>query len=148
ERGAGPTPMSGDVPQLRGRFLRDEIRIDLSGMRMKRTDEELFKDHYKMLTLGQLAYAEDSLAQRLRARMDEQERSLRNSLFILREKPSDTLPRAVHPTGAGLPTGALEQHAQWHPMASDLARDAINQLDRMVQEREDRTAQIAKFQVE
>lgn len=148
ERGAGPTPMSGELPQLRGRFLQDEIRIDLSGMRMKRTDEELFKDHYKMLTLGQLAYAEDSLAQRLHARMDEQERSLRNSLFILREKPSDSIHPAVPSPVAGLSTGGLERHAPWHPMASDLAREAINQLDRLVQERKDRTAQIAKFQVE
>ena len=46
---------------MRGRFREDVIRLDLSGFGLDRTDEDLFKDHYKMLTMGQLQYAEDSL---------------------------------------------------------------------------------------
>jgi len=125
--------------------------MDLSGMGMKRTDEELFKDHYKMLTLGQLGYAEDSLALRLRTRMDDQERHLRNSLLVMRDSSSKATALAnpnlpAPPRGEGSPN--VEQRALWFPIATEMARNAINDLGRMQDERKDRSAQIAKFQVE
>ncbi|MEO7079960.1 MAG: LptF/LptG family permease [Flavobacteriales bacterium] len=148
ERGENPSRMSGNFPLLRGSFQREEIRMDLSGMGMKRTDEELFKDHYKMLTLGQLAYAEDSLAKRLSARLIEQERNLRQSLLIFRDSLSGPVAPIIQANDNGPITPSLEQRATWFPIATDLARNAINELDRMMVERKDRTAQIAKFQVE
>lgn len=147
EQSDGPTRAAGSAPMLRGRFQREEIRIDMSGMGMKRTDEELFKDHYKMLTLGQLSYAEDSLKTRLDQRVAEQEQRLRAGLHILHE-PDPT-------TAAQVPVLSLLKHlptpenrGSLHAMAMEKARQTINELDRMVEERGDRTDQIAKFQVE
>ena len=54
----------GNYPMMRGTFEQDEITLDLTGLGLKRTDEDLFKDHYKMLTMGQLQTGEDSLLRR------------------------------------------------------------------------------------
>jgi lipopolysaccharide export system permease protein len=42
-------------------FEKEELRFDLSGFKMVRTDEELFKKNYMMLNLTQLQKASDSL---------------------------------------------------------------------------------------
>jgi lipopolysaccharide export system permease protein len=146
EQSEGPTRNKAGAPLLRGHFRQMEIRLDLSGMGMKRTDEELFKDHYKMLTLGQLQYAEDSLQKRLSERMRDQERNILRSNPItrtegMRNGPSPP-PSAVH---ANVDLASLAPSAQG---ASELARNTINNLDNMIKERDDRTEQIAKFQVE
>ena len=85
ERSGGGARLKGPFPLLRGHFEREEIRLDLSGFGMKRTDEELFKDQYKMLTLGQLQYAEDSLQKRFTARIKGQDHYLRNGLLATRD---------------------------------------------------------------
>ncbi len=147
EKSDGPAMRQTGQPLLRGKFQREEIRMDLSGMGMKRTDEDLFKDHYKMLTLGQLQYAEDSLRKRLGTRMDDQARHISNSLAILRDTSAArgglenmALPRNGQP--AVLDSGSP------YPVAMEIARNAINDLQQMDLERQDRTEQIAKFQVE
>ena len=43
------------MPLLQGTFRKDIVRLDLTGLGLDRTDEDLFRDHYKMLTLGQLS---------------------------------------------------------------------------------------------
>lgn len=140
EQGGNPARGEGNLPLLRGEFQREEIHIDLSGMGMKRTDEDLFKDHYKMLTLGQLGYAVDSLQKRMRERALDQEQNLRNGLMVLR----DTL--AV-PTGTA-PAEARPAPAVLYPLAMEKARGSINELGRMVDEHHDRATQIAKFNIE
>lgn len=148
ERADNPGRVAGSAPLLRGRFQREEIRMDLSGMGMKRTDEELFKDHYKMLTLGQLQYAEDSLEKRLKTRIEEQDSHLKNTLLVTRDRKTGPVPEARLSTAMpGSPLGT-ENPGSVVQTASDMARNSINELDRMAQEREDRTSQIAKFQVE
>ena len=153
DRSDNPGRVAG-APLLRGKFKREEIRMDLSGMGMKRTDEELFKDHYKMLTLGQLQYAEDSLQQRRDTRMAELAQHLRNGLQVMRDTgagPAAQVPgRGLRTAGMGLPSG--EAGAGTSPpvfqLASEMARNTINELDRLEEERKDRTSQITKFQVE
>lgn len=48
-------------PHMRTAFSEQEIHFDLSAFKMKRTDEELFKDYYAMLNVQQLREATDSL---------------------------------------------------------------------------------------
>lgn len=144
EKSDGPASHRPGMPLLRGKFQREEIRIDLSGMGMKRTDEDLFKDHYKMLTLGQLQYAEDSLRNRLGERMSEQEQRVRSSIMVLRDSSGSV---GLAPTALGH-GGPLSFDPGIYPLAVDMARGTINQLDQMAQEKKGRTGQIAKFEVE
>ncbi len=48
-------------PLLRTQFEEQIIRLDMSGFKLNRTDEDLFKGNYEMLMLNQLEYAIDSL---------------------------------------------------------------------------------------
>lgn len=48
-------------PLIRTKFKQEEVMFDLSGFKLKRTDEDLFKGNYQMLTLHQLNTAIDTL---------------------------------------------------------------------------------------
>ena len=48
-------------PMLRMHFKEQEVRLDLSGFKLSRTNEELFKDNYQMLNIRQLSAAKDTL---------------------------------------------------------------------------------------
>ena len=48
-------------PLTRIHFKEQEVLFDLSGFNLQRTDEDLFKNNYQMLNLGQLEHAMDSL---------------------------------------------------------------------------------------
>lgn len=50
-----------NYPLLRSHFSKEIIRFDLSNFKMKRTDEGLFKNNYKMLNFAQLTHSIDSL---------------------------------------------------------------------------------------
>ena len=148
EQSKGRTAASGSMPLLRGRFERDEVRMDLSSLGMQRTDEDLFKDHYKMRTMGQLQVAEDSLMRKYDQKKLDQERYLRNGLFITRDSANASVPGSF--TGMGTFQLALDpgQQKNLFDIAINMTRNAASFLDRALQEREDRRAQIAKFRVE
>ncbi|MFT3885877.1 MAG: LptF/LptG family permease [Flavobacteriales bacterium] len=138
----------GTAPLLRGRFDREELRFDLSGLGMKRTDEDLFKDHYKMLTLGQLQYAEDSLRRKLDERTKEQEHYLRNGLFVTRDSMKANAPGPYVDMAVFQHALTPQQRSGQFASAMDMARSSIAFLDRAIEEQRDRREQIAKFQVE
>lgn len=48
-------------PQIKSSFKEDYIMMDLSGFAIQRTDEDLWKNHMKMLSMKQLAESIDSL---------------------------------------------------------------------------------------
>lgn len=52
-------------PFVRSSFESEKIVFDLSTFELHRTKEELFKDHYRMMSIGQLVYSMDSLERRL-----------------------------------------------------------------------------------
>ncbi len=135
-------------PMMRGTFVEDEIRLDLTGMGLDRTDEELFKDHYKMLTMGQLQASNDSLVGKLAARNAEHEQHLRNSLHPMRggraaQDAVTAIPRAQFQSGL-----SHAEHAGLYDVATNMVRNHINYIDRGLEERRGRKEQIARFQVE
>ena len=65
-------------PLTRSSFKSDLIRFDLSSFKLSRTNEDLFKDNYQMLNLGQLNHAIDSFNMRV---------SLRKREFMFNMKP-------------------------------------------------------------
>jgi len=50
-----------DHPMIKSAFKEDYIMMDLSGFAMQRTDEDLWKNHIKMLSMEQLSASIDSL---------------------------------------------------------------------------------------
>jgi len=135
----------GSHPMVHGTFGEDELRIDLSGLGLDRTDQDLFKDHYKMLTMGQLIRTEDSLRAKMRDRLEEQVRHLRGSLHPLRND-SLTAARAGHHV-PGFPA-AVVPAGGFHDMAARMARNNAGLLHRWTEERRGRQEQIARFGIE
>lgn len=141
----------GKFNMMRGSFEEDLLRLDLTGLGMVRTDEELFKDHYKMLTMGQLMHAEDSLATSLAQRVTEQQQHLRNSLYLMRRtKAADrSVPSALaKPDSAQAMTGRPSDDASTYDMAMNMVRNHINYLDRTMEERRGRAEQVSRFRIE
>lgn len=141
----------GKFTMMRGSFTEDQLKLDLTGLGMVRTDEDLFKDHYKMLTMGQLQLAEDSLRAALDQRLEEQRTHLRNSLYLMRRaKAAD---RRI--PGALIAQDSIHQgfrqpvpdHATYD-MAINMVRNHINYLDRSMEERNGRAEQVARFRIE
>lgn len=141
-----PDGGKGRFPLVRGRFEKDVIRLDLSGFGLDRTDEDLFKENYKMLTMGQLQYAEDSLERHYQERLAAHRHYLRNSLSILRDTAA-MLPSAPHREPPEPKASAVDE-PRLHEIASNLVRNQINYLDRTLEERRGRGEQLAGFHIE
>lgn len=151
DEGGAPPDRRARWPMMRGTFVKDVITMDLSGLGMQRTDEDLYRDHYKMLTMGQLAIGMDSLRLAVNERRDEQAAHLRNSLFALRSTPA--LPRAAAPaktggTGAWLDSIPVQARGETFEMAMNMARANASYADRCAKEMEGRTSQLARFSAE
>lgn len=131
-------------PLLRGTFEKTALRLDLSGFGFEPTDEDLFKDHYQMLTMGQLQYAEDSLMANYERRVRDQGGNLGNSLSILRES-TPARPRSPRAAPQARPP---RRAAEVHELAMNRVRGMINQLDGIIEERKGRMEELAKFRVE
>lgn len=136
------------LPMLKGESLKESISIDLSGLSMARTDEDLFSEHYEMLRLSQLDHAEDSLRKQLEHRIEAHHGHLMNGLKITRDTS------VVADFGQNTSWGQYMNHASaklrfdTYNLAMNLARNNKNFLDRSNQERKDRLKHISKFEIE
>src|ERR1043165_1424056 len=68
-------------PLVRDRFEERVIRFDLSEFKMSRTNEDLFKSNYQMMSLAQLNHAADSLGQKNYRRRADFGKHLNNSYY-------------------------------------------------------------------
>jgi lipopolysaccharide export system permease protein len=115
---------------------------------LARTDEDLFRDHYKMLTIGQLRHAEDSLLMLRDERVAEQELHLRNALHIMRSPAPSGMAGPVlgmRDFDRGL---AGDARSNLYDVAINMARNHIQYIDRSLEERDGRREQVARFRIE
>ncbi|WP_423147641.1 LptF/LptG family permease [Rubrolithibacter danxiaensis] len=78
---------------LRYRFKETEQKFDLSGFKLQRTDESLFKSNYAMLNLKQLDYYKDSI----KTQLDSTNRSTFNTIKRSFRVISSPSPRIENP---------------------------------------------------
>lgn len=81
ESGAGDQ-RNDDYPMVRNAFEKDVLRIDVSGFLLQRSDEEQWKNHMQMLTMGQLRESIDSLHVLYANRTSDFRRYLNRSLHL------------------------------------------------------------------
>lgn len=138
----------GQYPMMRGTFANDEIRLDLSGLGLDRTDKDLFKAHYKMMSSGQLQAVEDSLREQYQERLQEQRKYLANSLAITR--PEKSLPTWTAPGERMDPESRMDpiQRANLYDVAMNMVRNNLAAIERYDSERQSREEQLARFQLE
>lgn len=148
EMARGSRALRGSMPLLQGDFKEQEVRIDLSALAMGRTDEDLFRDHYKMLTLGQLGYALDSLQERADERVSERNNYLRGTLQALSGATGGWSSEEAHPARPAAVDSDADLRLGHYATANAIARNVIAYLDRSISEREDRERHMVRFRIE
>ena len=140
---------SARYPMMRGTFVTDEVRFDLSGLGLQRTDEELFKDHYKMMTMGQLADSEDSLLMRMDLRRRDQVIHITRNLQVFRDT-SGALVQQVPARSWQAMEAQLTPEARQalYEVAINQARNNIAYLERSHAELLGREEQVARHRIE
>ncbi len=73
-------------PHRKDIFKEQELILDMSGFGMHRTDENLFKSHYKMLNIYQLEEQNDSLKKKLRKEKSNFSQTLVTDLLAINDK--------------------------------------------------------------
>lgn len=140
----------GYRPMMRGTFAKDVITMDLSGLGLRRTDEDLFKDNYKMLALDQLQQGEDSLRVQAALRRNEQQAHLRSSLFLLRGSPPalkrDTT--AFMGMSQWIASRPPQARQELFDLAMNMARNNAGYCERSAAELDGRREQVARFAAE
>ena len=106
-------------PHMRSRFDKEIIRFDMSEFSMRRSNEEIFKDNYKMQSLGQLASNIDTLELNLEERKVNFYENLRKNFKAL---SSNEISDSVQTYSSVLELFPLPQHAQVVEAALNMAR--------------------------
>ena len=138
-------------PLSRSQFKEEIIRFDLSEFALNRTDEELFKTNYKMLNIGQLNTAIDSLVYKRGISEIEYENSLvqtysnynppleQKSMVVLNKSvPYDSLYTSLN----GF------QKERIYKTAANLARSAKSKTDAIIREKDIREETIINHKIE
>ncbi len=136
-------------PLTRGSFAKDVVAMDLTGLGLKRTDEDLFKDNYRMLTMGQLQHAMDSLKARTDDRRMEQMAHARNGFALLRPFALRTSGTAHGPAmEAYLDSLPHDEREAFFNHAMDMARAQARFMESASTEMDGRRSLLAKHAVE
>lgn len=136
------------------RFLFDEyeMRIDLTGFKLNRTDEELFKEDYRMLNLSQLKEKTDTVNSYFNYRINEFYSAV-NSSFIVNDslfKQSHEQNKMVNKIGLelALKQFSREQLDQVFNIALNSARTNKGRSSAMMIEQDFHDETIINFEVE
>lgn len=139
-----------DYPQMKTEFKKDVMRIDLSGLTMKRSDKDLWKNHMQMMSMGQLDYTIDSL-KTLRQKRTRDFQNYMNRNTPLTKVTSDSASQGeVEPMD---PADALNKLSPANKkravaISTNLARNARNFAERTKKELKGRDTYIAEHWIE
>jgi len=117
--------MSGESRIL---FRKQQIHLDLSQLKLRRSDESLFKDYYSMLNTQQLSQAIDSL-RRDNASRDSSLNHLILGQYHFGRRASPESPESLiaGPLIAG-PSGTPRNGSTWSLNDPDLVQEALRQI--------------------
>lgn len=136
------------APHTKNVFSEDFITMDLSGFDLQRTDEDLWKSHMKMLSMGQLDSSIDSLNRQKANRKHDLQRYMERSVSI-----NDTSGHQLKllPDTHSIPlfqSLSLEDRRQAVNVAMNMTRNAKNYMSRTKEELISRQEYINKHKVE
>lgn len=143
-----PETGASDFPMLRGTSDKEIISIDLSGLSMARTDEDLFSEHYEMLSMSALVAAEDSMRRQLEKRTASQEKNLRGTFKVTRDTSVMVVGGTYTTMEDYMRKASPHLRFSTYDLALQLAKNNKNFIDRSLHEREERRTRISKFGIE
>lgn len=122
-------------PLVRTRFKEQQVVFDLSGFKLQRTDEELFKGNYQMLNISQLQSAMDSLEMKSTAKQNEVVTQIAKNYLAKANAATfraDSLNRPVN--GSLYSTIRQEEKLRVLETAANIARSAKQNIDASMNE--------------
>lgn len=140
-----------DFVLARVEFEENLIRTDLSEFTLNRTDEDLFKTNYKMLNIGQLEVAIDSLESRLKVSIDAYQENL-DYTYANYNPPKEE--QTLIQSKETLVFDSIFNHLngfeqeRLYKTAANLARSAKSKSDAIIREREIRLEAIHRHEIE
>ncbi len=140
-----------DHPQIKSRFKEDYIMMDLSGFDMQRSDEDLWKNHMKMMSMKQLRISIDSLQLQKDNREADFENYMKRSIN-LKDSNLDEAKELItsNPKSNYQPLDSLDLSSQRRivTVAINITRNAKNYMERTNQEIDNRNEYIDKHKIE
>jgi lipopolysaccharide export system permease protein len=151
-----PTGPQPGYPSITNHFEKAILRIDLSGFEFGKTDEELFRNSYEMMTLGQLDFAIDSIENRVDQRKVDIQKYIKKNLYITRDsirfdKYSDSLkvlPDSVTNRKFFFERLTPSQRNRALEQAQDLSRGAKGYIERVQKDMEGKLSYVNKHKIE
>lgn len=129
-----------DHPLVSNKFEKDILRIDMSGFMLTRSDEDQWKNHMQMLTMGQLQESIDSLKNQKGVRKQEYYRYITRSIKFL----GDTVAPDMQPIVAQDYFESLDYHQKRRAVtvAMNISQNSKNYINSSAQELENRKVYI------
>ncbi|NEN25332.1 YjgP/YjgQ family permease [Cryomorpha ignava] len=141
-------------PMIKSTFDEDYIMMDLSGFDMQRTDEDLWKNHMKMLSMEQLSASIDSLQKQKDSRKTDFLTYMEGSINL----PDSLVSQSINLnndtsitdtlTAVNFQNLATTEQRRVVNVALNITRNAKNYMNRTGQEMENREEYIDKHKIE
>jgi len=139
-------------PLVRSKFKENLIRFDLSQFQLNRTDEELFKQHYKMLNLNQLDEAIELQMANRDSSVNSFNEILRKGFFIFSAKEKENPKRVVYSKSIDFDKliQSLDFHKkeQVYATATNISRNTKSRLNSLTENIYARNKYINRHKVE
>jgi lipopolysaccharide export system permease protein len=136
-------------PHVRNEFRENTVRFDLSGFEMSRSNEDIFKDNYKMQSLGQLKHNIDTLESRLRERhVNHFDNVRRNFRYLVHDSLHVALADTVTVTGDIMAHLSTEERRRVVDGALNMARSTRAYVSSTVSDVESRGMRLNRYHIE
>lgn len=135
---------------IRSKFKETEQKFDLSGFKMQRTDENLFKSNYAMMNMRQLSYSKDSVLNQADSTRKSafQQLRYRYKIFNLNLNSRDLVPQKNLKPRELIKVLSPTNEEQLYRMAGDDIRSARESMSYIVSSEDGFNRQIRNFIVE
>ena len=134
-------------PHMRNQFQRQIIRFDMAEFSMRRSSEDIFKDNYKMQSLGQLTDNIDTLNSSLVERKVNFYDNLKRNFTVLKSDTSTVVPHPQQYTNA-LAMFDEPQHARIVEAALNMARSTRSYTHSAKDDIEARSTRVSRYWIE
>jgi lipopolysaccharide export system permease protein len=137
-------------PFMRMKFKDLLLRMDISGFKMQRTQEDLFKDNQQMLNNHQLLDAIDTMKKEINKDKEGFYKALSNAYLskTVRYWQSEDTTKSKILTGFFMDSLTRDEHAKVYELALNNARNCKSATDSKVNELDSENASILRFKIE
>ena len=135
-------------PHMRNEFQKEVIRFDMAEFNMQRSNEDIFKDNYKMQSLGQLVENIDTLNVSLAERKLNFYDNIKRNFSALKTDTSGIVPKPVSYGKSVLTIFDQPQHARIVEASLNMARSTRSYTHSAKDDIEARTLRVSRYWIE